>query len=689
MAGRVADVERARWRRANGPGRAGAILLILASAACLDLSPEGKVFACPGCPDGGDEADGGASDSGFPTCDCSLPEAFCEGTKRVAAVSARCLEDGGCDFQRQETACDGGCASGLCAGEPCRGVVCEQPPQPQCVSPTSLRVYGSPGSCDQGSCLYGFTYVSCSCASGRCQEDACAGVSCNQPPPATCLGDRLRSYTSPGTCDGKSGQCVYPPVDTPCGAGGCQGGQCLSDKCAGVSCTQPPAPTCLDATTAQVSLSPGSCDQATGTCSYQNRTESCTAGQECRQGRCETPPPACNSANCAGCCDGTSCVALTGQSNGQCGSGGASCAGCGASTPVCQQGKCVDPCAGVTCNKPPSCLDAVTVEQHSGSCDPASGGCSYSTQSISCQNGQVCSGGQCVAPTWRTRTSTSRPSGRFLHAMAYDSARQRLVLFGGNKGVSYFADTWEWDGSTWTEKTPANYPSGRYAHAMAYDSARQKVVLFGGHDGIKNLDDTWEWDGSDWTRATPASIPLARGKHAMAYDSARQKVVLFGGWNNPARFADLWEWNGSNWAKQSPAWNPSAREGHAMAYDSVLQSVVLFGGHDGSTLNDTWTWDGLGWTKRTAATPPYKRYTHAMAYDLARRQVVLFGGHDGSGYLEDTQEWYGSWTKQTPASSPSARMGHAMAYDSLRQRVVLFGGRDGPTYFDQTWEYGP
>ena len=47
-------------------------------------------------------------------------------------------------------------------------------------------------------------------------------------------------------------------------------------------------------------------------------------------------------------------------------------------------------------------------------------------------------------------------------------------------------------------------PSARLVHALAYDSARGRVVLFGGSDSSFNLlSDTWVWDGTAWTDVTP------------------------------------------------------------------------------------------------------------------------------------------------------------------------------------------
>ena len=137
---------------------------------------------------------------------------------------------------------------------------------------------------------------------------------------------------------------------------------------------------------------------------------------------------------------------------------------------------------------------------------------------------------------WEENSGES-PSGRFGHALAYDSARGRVVLFGGrDSSFNRLSDTWEWDGNAWTDVTPSGAntsPSGRFGHALAYDSARGRVVLFGGEDSSFNrLSDTWEWDGTAWTDVTPSGAnpsPLARAGHALAYDSARGRVVLFGG----------------------------------------------------------------------------------------------------------------------------------------------------------------
>ena len=86
----------------------------------------------------------------------------------------------------------------------------------------------------------------------------------------------------------------------------------------------------------------------------------------------------------------------------------------------------------------------------------------------------------------------------------------------------------------------------RADHAMAYDLAHGRCVLFGGFDGASALAATMLWDGRRWTAAAPTVQPPARSGHAMAYDVARSRVVLFGGRLNGTGPADTWLWDGSN-----------------------------------------------------------------------------------------------------------------------------------------------
>jgi hypothetical protein len=139
--------------------------------------------------------------------------------------------------------------------------------------------------------------------------------------------------------------------------------------------------------------------------------------------------------------------------------------------------------------------------------------------------------GAMAQATWtQVANAPPLPAPRESHAIAYDSQRARIVVFGGGVyGVGYGGDTWEWDGTTgiWTQVATTG-PAARKGHAMAYDSQRGRTVLFGGFDNNTIYADTWEWDGSTWSQVANSG-PVARCYHAMAYDSQLGRTVLFGG----------------------------------------------------------------------------------------------------------------------------------------------------------------
>jgi hypothetical protein len=225
-------------------------------------------------------------------------------------------------------------------------------------------------------------------------------------------------------------------------------------------------------------------------------------------------------------------------------------------------------------------------------------------------------------------TEAPLPQERYLPASFYDPVLRRVILFGGEVFTVVrrrFADTWAWDGTAWSKLAPPQSPPAAWEHAVAYDTRRQRGVLYDGWSVA-----TWEWDGASWTQGSVLGPPFRQGSR-IAYDAARGKVMLFGGQELfGAVLADTWEWDGSFWTPRMPATSPPARSGHALAYDTRRQRVVLFGGGGRA---DTWEWSGSDWTQRLPRTSPPGRSGHAMTWDEARGRVVLFGG--GAG-LADT-----------------------------------------------------
>ncbi len=286
--------------------------------------------------------------------------------------------------------------------------------------------------------------------------------------------------------------------------------------------------------------------------------------------------------------------------------------------------------------------------------------------------------------------------------MAFDSQRGVTVLFGGEglyvPATGFLADTWEWNSNTWALRTPSSAPPPRAQHAMAYDAARGRVVMFGGitngptsTSGSVPLQDTWEWDGTNWTQALPAQSPSARRLHAMSFAATTGKTVLFGGEdNNTVTLADTWEWDGTNWLLAGSGGIP-ARKGAGLAWNGPSNRTVLFGGVGAGTpppmLGDTWTWDGNAWTQSTALPQPPARGFPALIWDTWHSRTLLSGGIDNTGHLTDCWSWSSAgWTQLallTPAPPPMAAP--AAAFDSLRGTTVVFG-RPESQGAPETWE---
>jgi hypothetical protein len=280
---------------------------------------------------------------------------------------------------------------------------------------------------------------------------------------------------------------------------------------------------------------------------------------------------------------------------------------------------------------------------------------------------------------WTRRTSAQSLPSRGLSAMAYDAARQRIVLFEhcSIPMTASWNETWEWDGATWIKQNPRTSPPVRCAHAMAYDTTRRRIVLFGGMAvagcSLWPINDTWEWDGKNWIERSPRTSPPARYGHSMAYDEVRKRVVLFGG-DAPKPLGDTWEWDGTNWVRCASESSPPPRYYHGMVYDRARQQTVLFGGLDRTKcLNDTWKWDGKHWHRCLPTTTPSARANHAMAYDEHRQRTVLFGG-GGNRVFDDT------WELAAVDLVPSVNFVSAQAGGNVRFTLDAGSRRAGMNY---------
>ncbi|MBL9079624.1 MAG: hypothetical protein JNL08_19125 [Planctomycetes bacterium] len=268
----------------------------------------------------------------------------------------------------------------------------------------------------------------------------------------------------------------------------------------------------------------------------------------------------------------------------------------------------------------------------------------------------------------------------------------QILLHGGYLAVTESAETWRFDGSGWTQLVTQPSPSRRTLAEMAYDSARNRYVMFGG--GVQSgffmaeLDETWEWDGSAWSLSTAAVRPPARIRHGMAFDSVRSRTVLYGGSAFFSSLGDTWEFDGATWQQVSAASGPGPRSQVAMAFHAGIQRTVLFGGTSGFGVDDTtWLYDGTSWTAAPVTGPrPAARFGANMVYDPVRGVCLLFGGYDALVIsLNDVWEFDGTaWTKLPATQLHSADS--AYAFDAVRRVVVCVPG--SAPFNALTYEFG-
>jgi len=266
----------------------------------------------------------------------------------------------------------------------------------------------------------------------------------------------------------------------------------------------------------------------------------------------------------------------------------------------------------------------------------------------------------------------------------YDMFAGNAVLFGGVLEDNTLSDqTWEWDGQKWLQIFPDNHPSARSKQAMAYDQARNKIVLFGGWDGNSVFSDTWEWNGEDWRNLKPDHHPSARCCHAMAYDPNFGKVVMYGGWDSVtgAFYNDVWLWDGVDWEEMDATGLP-LMSGHSMSESPKENQVVSV---SAAIYVNTWVLSDGQWTD-LGINPMPTRSEGRVALDTFNNVLVYFGGIKDGEYLNDTWSFDGqSWYLLNMDSMPTGRFGHVMFYDPKLKSVILFGGINSTTYYNDTW----
>lgn len=299
-------------------------------------------------------------------------------------------------------------------------------------------------------------------------------------------------------------------------------------------------------------------------------------------------------------------------------------------------------------------------------------------------------------PQWRKLTPAQSAPDRYGFGLAYDTQRQRAVMFGGGSHVrlsdqKWYGenDTWEWDGSTWAQVSSSTAPPPRLFAGMAYDEKRGVTVLFGGaHLGV-DYDDTWEWDGQAWTQRTPAHNPGPHERFQLVYDTQLKQVIFYGGLavgvasdsGCDTWYTDAWTWDGADWSRLAMDSDLKICC-YSAAYHPQIGATLIFNA-DGLRV-----WHGDRFDMPTPVIMPKGSGQGAMTYDPRHGVAISFGG-DEPDTNEETWQFDGAaWKQIYTKETPPGRQGHALFYDAVRQRVILFGGfgHEAQKNINDTWE---
>ncbi len=300
------------------------------------------------------------------------------------------------------------------------------------------------------------------------------------------------------------------------------------------------------------------------------------------------------------------------------------------------------------------------------------------------------------------------PSPRVDGTIAYDSASQRVLLFGGDDGAAK-NDLWAYSlaSRSWQQLAPSGAaPAPRFGHTVIFDPVRRRLVLFGGQ-ARGFFSDVWAYDvaANSWTQlAQEQAGPSRRYGHSAIYDAPRNRMVISHGFTDAGRFDDTWAFDltANSWRNLAPAGiKPLRRCLHHAVYDNTNQTMLLFGGCASGfgpcPLGDLWSFDltNSSWTEIKGTPTPAPRQYYGISFDEANQRVLLFSG-SGPGVTNDTWSYDArarAWSPLSPSNVPAARSRHQATYAADRGNTLYFGGLvTGGSRFGNTnelWVLGP
>ncbi|MEN0061652.1 MAG: kelch repeat-containing protein [Myxococcota bacterium] len=146
------------------------------------------------------------------------------------------------------------------------------------------------------------------------------------------------------------------------------------------------------------------------------------------------------------------------------------------------------------------------------------------------------------------------PAPRYYAQGAYDQASGKFYIWGGNTNTDPLTfnitqQLWSWDGTAWERiTTTGDKPSRRSFLGSLHDTARNRLVIFGGQEGnfvsfAYNDAFALDLESGEWMELNGGATfaPSTRMHAQMSYDSKLDRYLLFGGHTDFGDQNDLWQ----------------------------------------------------------------------------------------------------------------------------------------------------
>jgi hypothetical protein len=155
--------------------------------------------------------------------------------------------------------------------------------------------------------------------------------------------------------------------------------------------------------------------------------------------------------------------------------------------------------------------------------------------------------GSTGTPTWtQAAPAGTSPTARSQPSAIYDSVNNVMTLYGGiGSSKTADGDVWTLTNATglsgtptWTKVSPTGTaPVARYGHSAIYDSANNRMTIYGGATGQNSVkNDSWILTNANniggtpaWTQLTPTDTAPYRKSHTAIYDPVSDEMIIFGG----------------------------------------------------------------------------------------------------------------------------------------------------------------